>query len=968
MWHPRGWFNSAVSKLGSTVWLGLLVGGALAGYWWYVSVRTNEVHEFHLRELAHAAQQIENTVREAKGTVANWEKSKERVRVEEFDQRQPYLALDPGCKDLCIKAKDASFAIDAGAIHEELVLPATLDIVFWANSAGKVIVRQSVHPFGATHTHWLNRLLNRHSGKGELALSDLKGLVGPDGKEVKLAAGHASVARVSIGAAGYQLYTQPLAVNGGGWILGGLARESRVMEQALAVQSYFLLFLLLVALAGLAGWGFLSLATMDPLDRLPSRGVFSIHVSWMALGVVLTVIVMGWDAWVRQEQAYGSRLQSLAQELEKKVLQEIRDAVAQLKAYDDEYAPQGGRGVEHNLKIPSKIGLVSQYALIEPDGQQITKHIAGWEPRSGLTDVSGRGYYQSVVHGDTWRLKDAVMPFALMPGRSMSDGKFYSFVAAYSSAKQYSCSAAGPCVSAMTIQLGALTAQPMPAGMSFAVVNDSGMVLYHSDGRRALRQNLYDEIDEPAALRSALQSRSPRAFASRMRTRGFAFHVRPVTDLMFVSRTGGAQGSGWFIVTMLDTEGLASVGARALVLSILWPLVALMLLFWAPGFGIALQVSRVKYGHKCGWLWPHEGRSEEYQRVLAAGTLVVLAGLASVVWLDGGALAIAGIAIPAAAVGGVLLVFRGPRARAPLKSVWTYLVAIMMVSACLSILPAAAGFKFFWNREAGKVAHAMRSDWETSEVAAREALVQDLPQREASPAADRQKEYLVPRPAWMGEPKTVAVADPLPDFFDDWLPNGSDLAARIRHEDPDPVPAGAPGGGGFSWRVLVVLIVVAGGAWWSRAMLKYLFFADAQAGPEADPRAWKDLSKDEQRILVHAAMEGFVNPKQSDLARELIVQGHLVLGPVIGPGPRHVAEVAAARLNPAEWEGPEAGSDWRRARWILSLFVLGLSAFLLATQPDVTSQFLGWAGALATALGSIRGVADTISAWMGKSG
>src|SRR6202008_3238613 len=134
---------------------------------------------------------------------------------------------------------------------------------------------------------------------------------------------------------------------------------------------------------------------------------------------------------------------------------------------------------ERRLELPADSVHIEQVSWISPTGRQLWKISA--DAMDAKNDVSGRVYFQSVRDGYLLEGDGTGKPFYVGPDRSVTDGKFYTFVSARSRL-----AARGrhtrPVVAAAA-RLLSLNPPALPAGYGFALINREGRVLYHSDGR-----------------------------------------------------------------------------------------------------------------------------------------------------------------------------------------------------------------------------------------------------------------------------------------------------------------------------------------------------------------------------------------------------------------------------------------------------------------------------------------------------
>lgn len=80
----------------------------------------------------------------------------------------------------------------------------------------------------------------------------------------------------------------------------------------------------------------------------------------------------------------------------------------------------------------------------------------------------------------------------------------------------------------LTTKMPSLVNVLLPRGFGFAVVDDEGRVLFHSDSSRNLRENLYSECDAPARLQKAVVTRSAETLSMLYGGRDVTMFVQPL--------------------------------------------------------------------------------------------------------------------------------------------------------------------------------------------------------------------------------------------------------------------------------------------------------------------------------------------------------------------------------------------------------------------------------------------------------
>lgn len=171
-------------------------------------------------------------------------------------------------------------------------------------------------------------------------------------------------------------------------------------------------------------------------------------------------------------------------------------------------------------------------------------------------------------------------------------------------------------VAALEVKLPSVTGVGVPPGMGFAVIDQEGKVLFHSDPRRNLRENLFDETDRDGLLRQAVFVRATTQFKGRYWGKDRHFHIAP---LFLEKEYSEPPDEHWSLVTYWDADMLRVLNLRALYSS-----GALFLVYALIALSIGIvgwwMYSRTNAA-ACPWVWPQSQHLHRYQT--AVGLLVV---------------------------------------------------------------------------------------------------------------------------------------------------------------------------------------------------------------------------------------------------------------------------------------------------------------------------------------------------------
>lgn len=174
-------------------------------------------------------------------------------------------------------------------------------------------------------------------------------------------------------------------------------------------------------------------------------------------------------------------------------------------------------------------------------------------------------------------------------------------------------------VAALEVKLPSVTGVGVPPGLGFAIIDQEGKVLFHSDSRRNLRENLFEETDGGGHLQHAVFARVPSTFDGRYWGKDRHFHITPLFRQTDVSESPDFH---WSLVTYWDVDILRDLNLRALYSS-----GALFFIYVVIVFGVAMAAWRIDVRLKDAvvrWVWPQSGDLNHYH--IAIGLLMISLG------------------------------------------------------------------------------------------------------------------------------------------------------------------------------------------------------------------------------------------------------------------------------------------------------------------------------------------------------
>jgi hypothetical protein len=521
---------------------------------------------------------------------------------------------------------------------------------------------------------------------------------------------------MSLGGAEYKLYMAPLTVKvsatGTHLVVAGLMRDSRFRSESLGVPgsalvSLILLFLTIVA----ASWPLLKFSSMRPTERIARRSAVYFFLSILATVVLICALAIHLR-YTFDLNVVDQNLENLSSSIEQNFESELRQALRVIESANHsalftamlgEYGPgktcaevrlatrDEARSAKANILALRRLHF-NDYPYFDlmfwadSNGNQHMKWDVSSQPTHG-TYVGDRSYFLQTLRDDLWEFsRDAergTRRFRVDSVFSRTTGE-YRAVISQRAPDIALCTDVALRVVSMVTPLMSLIEPVMPPDYGFALVDEDGLVLFHSVPTKNGRENLLNEVDDPRDLRAAIFTRQGRHLTARYLSSSHRMFVTPLVSI---------RQSPWTLITFHNLSARSSQHLErmllfsALVFAYLAGVAVLLMLL--PGLGRAPT-----------WIWPREEMRGTYVQLIL-GLLLIAPALYLLIFSKTRLAAILaiGFLIPVLGVGIAIL---------KLKSMHRIIVALAVITASLGILE---GFM-----EARHAAHLLLTAWLTAGV------------------------------------------------------------------------------------------------------------------------------------------------------------------------------------------------------------------------------------------------------------
>jgi len=457
---------------------------------------------------------------------------------------------------------------------------------------------------------------------------------------------------LKLGGTRYKLFAQPILVDASTdsssdpsaleepareWVLCGLKSAAALQWEALSISYTFIIWFVALFVAVCLSGPLLKLVFMNQRERFRLRELGFLGLFLLLIAGVFTLSGLQ-AAYVPASDDTEERLQTVGDRLAINIRNELRRMRDQLTAWcaspelrhdlkdaeDREVIrsgkPEGGTLAKRPIgrtPTPDQYPYLNNAFWTDDDGHQIVKWSVGGYV-TPMIDVSQLAIFNSLkstyLDGKPPPLHfDSILP----PNK-------LEYLAAVTM-NTCDCNPGLCPVSGGTIRRDVtggsafLTGQPLslidpilPYGYGFALVDQTGLVLFHSDKTRNLRENFRQESDWSKELYAATFGHSTQhSLPVKYMGRDYRARVVPIPDV--------AQAP-WSLIVYRDLSFVRTDNLQATAMAstlFLWFLSGPALLV-----GIWCAVHRPRFAPE--WLWPHERRMGTYLAQIPLYTLLII--------------------------------------------------------------------------------------------------------------------------------------------------------------------------------------------------------------------------------------------------------------------------------------------------------------------------------------------------------
>lgn len=330
---------------------------------------------------------------------------------------------------------------------------------------------------------------------------------------------HSYVLDLTIAQTDYKLFFQPiplkfikaesLKINEKHWFIGSLISADTFFKRSRQISNHILLLFALLLFMAFIGYPFLKLRLMGPRDSVRIRDVILLGVS-LLIGIPMIIYFIITVSMFPISKANCERdLKALAQFIHDDFTREIQNAYDQLfflAENKDKFLFREGEkhkpGLLAELKEKEKLKYpyFDMAFIMDEVGKQQYKRVVG-DSFVTFHDVSHREYFKRIKNKNYWYTGNDE-PMMLDPVHSKSTGRYEINLSIPLNDSN------GLVAAGMSFRPLSVINPVLPQDYGFAVIDNEGKVLFHSDYCLNANENFFSESDQTVRIKAAIFTRA----------------------------------------------------------------------------------------------------------------------------------------------------------------------------------------------------------------------------------------------------------------------------------------------------------------------------------------------------------------------------------------------------------------------------------------------------------------------------
>jgi len=433
----------------------------------------------------------------------------------------------------------------------------------------------------------------------------------------------------------YKLFSQQLSLNADSVLtISGLLKDQNYQHEKNKLQENVVLLLLILAIATILALPWIKLYQMGNQDRLTvADGLFSFAVS-MLLMSILFFAFFKYNVLLRPGENVSQRIgNNLANQLEKNFNNETSAAYKLLTRLDQirnnnktaaafinfsdkniNYKYQDADSVNSATIFANKIDSISkgininQVFWLKSNGAESNN----WSAAANIAppgNFANRNYFTNLRNRSAYYLPPPnKQPYYLDQVISWTTGQFTSVISKPSINK-------GTPIVAMSFNFKCLSKPVLPSGLLYAIINNDGKVLYHSNASKNLNENLMNEFSEKDEFKTAILTHGNAFFYTQYLGKEYYATVKSVGNLPYQI----------VVLEDKDYKNIRDINVFSFSFVMLFSFFLLLIIQILVVFGFSQKTTFFKKHYfDISWIGPNKNFAHQYNLAIVYNVINIL--------------------------------------------------------------------------------------------------------------------------------------------------------------------------------------------------------------------------------------------------------------------------------------------------------------------------------------------------------
>jgi hypothetical protein len=451
------------------------------------------------------------------------------------------------------------------------------------------------------------------------------------------------------------------------YVICGLVGRGHFRARALSVHGGTVAWICLAAVVALtAAWPLFRLTQMRASERVRRKTGLRLVLAALATTTLLTLLVFH-GSYHLHDTDTKDQLSRVRNAIDSSVSEEVGRALELLEAVprdpafsfaraESGAADSGLCDFNHVVAAKYEADILSRKAFVfysypyfegvsfaDWSGGQNVKWSVRRQPTPSINLCGFPSYYQT-ARGQLWKLAGGSARFRVDPLYSPNTGEYLAVISRPVDPSWVPDAGGRDLrVGSVITPLASLIDPVMPPDFGFAVVDESGRVLFHSSAAKNQRENILAVAEPAADLAATIQSRLRRTLNMQYEGQRVVLEIAPFQSI---------QGCPWSLIVFRRLEPREAMHLETIAHFFVFAILYAVLLF-------AGQLLVLLPHYPNAWMWP-QWRNVGAYRLLTRASIVV--GIAALIWIFNsppGLILAAALVLPAASILAVALTLSG---------------------------------------------------------------------------------------------------------------------------------------------------------------------------------------------------------------------------------------------------------------------------------------------------------------------